>query len=432
MYVTLQFTMPKKNTLWNKFDLQNAALAGLHRDDELQVNQDGTFTNDHGKQVAVIPPDGDSHMDASGAAKRSGAEAGLTSNIDNKRSTMDGTAPRVPAESGNTLALKSSASSEGGAGTGETPVDMGMPRELGIFTETRTAILPLKFGVSFNRIGRTAVENTLKIRMNAPYDILGETTFIQQTEGAAAAKGVSAMQADPYNMTTGFNPATFASFETTIALPTAATAATAGAGIPTDASARPAYRLWYERAYQSYHVLETHYRVTFVNPETTPGVRANVFIDKDVYTTSSTGNVMPTTAERFYYNSLFKHVDKLVINERNNVDHGWIKQYSGVWKPGQWSRNTLNDTDIKAWYATGAAPNPAWFENLVFLVTSDEFNSNVFCNLNAIVELRYVVQFKDLAGELKYPISGANITSTAFPTDVLQVPNTVVAWGSSA
>lgn len=424
---------PHKNTFWNKFDLQNAAIAKLHRDNieiDAEGNVVGGDTTDH-------EDDGDQRMDESGGQKRTATGADLTSNIDNKRTgptTMTSTNERLPPPaappggSGNTLALRASAAQTGGAGTGETPVDLGMPRELGIFTETRTAILPITFGVSFNKISRTPTTNVLKIRVNAPYDILGETTFINQTEGAAPAKGISANQAEAW---ASLGSPAFASFETTIALPTAATASTAGAGIPTDSNVRPAYRLWYERAYETYHVLECQYRLTFISPETTPGLRANVFIDKDVYTTSSTGNVMPVDKERFYYNSLYKHVDKIVVSERNNNDDkGWLKQYEGTWKPGQWSRNTLNDTDIKAWYSTGAAPSPAWVENLVVLVTSDEYNPNFFNHLNCVVELRYIVQFKDLVGTLRYPAAGTNITSTAFPSDVLQVPNTPAVWGS--
>ncbi|GLE09481.1 hypothetical protein PINS_up021187 [Pythium insidiosum] len=157
-----------------------------------------------------------------------------------------------------------------------------------------------------------------------------------------------------------------------------------------------------------------------MNPETTVGQRAAVYIDKDVYTTSSTGNVMPLTAAPMYYNSTYKNVDKLIISERNNNDDpGWIKQYSGVWRPGEWSKNTLNAEAIKAWYAIGAGPDPQWVENLVILALMDEYTPNQFGNLNVFVDLRYVVQFKDLKQTFRYPTLGDTPVTLSCPDDVI-------------
>lgn len=338
-------------------------------------------------------------------------------------SAMDGTMTVAKA----TASVGTQTTAKGSQGTGETPVIWHEP-QLGCWTETFTAILPLRFGVSFNKVtNTTSSANCLKIRCNAPYNILGETTLIQQTEAAATNYGVSAHQASAW---TGTNDTAFASFETTIVGPTAPTATTAGAGIPADAQVIPAWRKWFENIYESYHTMECQYRITFVNPETTVGNRQRVYVDKDVYTTSSTGNVMPTDAQPLFLNSVFKNVDHHIVQERNNNDgNGWIKVIEGKWIPDTWSKNTLNAEDIKAWYSTGSAPSPNWVENLVLVVRPDEFCTN-YTNLNCFVELRYIVQFKDLKDAFRYTVPSTTTVNLATPGDVLQVPTTRVAWGS--
>jgi ribosomal protein S16 len=327
-----------------------------------------------------------------------------------------------------TLSAKDSGA-DGSTGSGETPVTMGVTPKLGLFTETYTAILPIRFGFSFNKINSTTnANNFAKIRMNAPYNILQDTTFVQQLEGGGTAYGVGSHQADPYSAS---NVGTFNSFETTL---TAATSANSGSattsGVVSDANCIPGWRAWFEKIYDSYHVMETQYRVTFVNPETTIGNRQRIYVDKDVYTTTSSGNIMPTDSQPLYLNSVWKNVDMTIVEERNNNDsRGWIKTIQGTWRPNEWSKNTLNAEDIKGWYATGAAPAPAWVENLTILARSDEYATNP-TNLNVFVELRYVVQFKDLKQGFRYTQSSDATIALNTPGDVLQVPNTRNAWGS--
>lgn len=211
-------------------------------------------------------------------------------------------------------------------GTGETPVDMHEP-ELGLFGETHTAILPLRFGCSFVRISNTTFTNVLKIRMNAPYNILKDSTFVLQTEATAAATGLSTHQTVA-SATNNADP--LASFETTLIPSTAPTASTSGSGVVADAQCIPAWRAWFEKIYESYHVVETQYRITFVSGETTVGNRTRVYVDKDVYTTSSTGNIMPVDATPLSLNSVFPDVDTIIVSERNNNDdNGWRKQITG-------------------------------------------------------------------------------------------------------
>lgn len=405
--------------------LETKDLAWLHAGDKT----DGENTPP-GKPTAG--PDGDVEMtvDAGGTSKRAreeadrkdGTKTARTEGMNDVTGAGESTVMRVGAQAAN--------SSGGTNGTGETPVDT-IPPQLGLFGETHTAILPLRFGVSFVGINNDPTSslrsrNTLKIRMNAPYNILKDSTFINNTEGASPFYGLGTHQAKAYG---SLVESVLRSFETTLVPATAPTATTSGAGVVADANCVPAWRLWFEKIYDSYHTVETQYRITFVSPETTVGNRSRVFEDHDVYTTSSSGNIMPLDVPVMYLNSQFPKVKTTIVEERNNNDgRGWVKQISGVWRPGVWSKNTLNAEDIKGWYATGAEPTPAWNENLVLTARPDEYCTDPV-NLNVFVELRYIVQFKDKKETFRYTTPASSAVALNTPGDMLQVPNAPYQWG---
>lgn len=310
---------------------------------------------------------------------------------------------------------------EGQNGTGETPVNLNTRYELGVFTETRTVILPIRFGVSFNILDNNGMDgNVLKIRLNSPYNILRDTNFVNQTAGSTTVTGTSTNQASA-GLTNG---SSLYPFETTLIPSTAPTSTTSGSGVVAHANATPGWLQWYEKMYESYHTIETQYRLTYVNPDAAIGRRSVVYEDHDVYTASSTGNIMPVDAYTLYMNSVWKGVKRTIIAERNNsTNEPWIKQMSGTWKPGVWSKNTINSEEVKAWYPTGAEPTPQWVENLVIGACTDEHNT-ANSNLNVFVELRYIVQFKDLKQSFRYPIHTASTIALNTPGDVIQTPRT--------
>lgn len=407
--------------------LETKDLAWLHAGDKT----DGENTPP-GKPKPTAGPDGDVEMtvEGDGTSKRAreeterkdGTKTARTEGMNDVTGAGESTVMRVGAQAAN--------SSGGTNGTGETPVD-NIPPQLGLFGETHTAVLPLRFGCSFIGINNDSgsalrTRNTLKIRLNAPYNILKESTFFANTEGAATSYGLSTIQAKAF-----ISPieSIFRSFETTLVPATAPTASTTGSGVVADSQCIPGWRPWFEKIYDSYHTVETQYRITFVSPETTVGNRSRVFEENDVFTTSSTGNVMPLDVGVMYLNSQFPKVKTHILEERNNNDgRGWVKQITGTWRPGMWSKNTLNAEDIKGWYATGAEPNPAWTEQLVLTARPDEYCTEI-TNLNVFVELRYVVQFKDKKENFRYTSSATSTVALNTPGDVLQIPRDAFAWG---
>lgn len=419
--------MPKKNTFWHKYDLQNAALAKYGRSNELVVKSNGDF---EAPDVTDTEDDGDTHMDQSGAAKRTSTEAGLTSNSDTKRTTAN--METINSTAAPTLASRSGSAAAGSSqqqGSGETPVTLNVSPELGIFTETRTTILPIRFGFSFNKINNSRAitdKNWFYIRMNSPYNILKDNTFVDQAESGAIAVGPSVCQAIAYGA--GTNPATLQSFQVGLVPPTGQNSTNAGSGVIATDKIVPAWRNFYAKIYEAYTVLETQYRITFVSPETTIGNRSIVYVEKDTYGATSTGNVIPTDRYPHEYET-WKNVDKHIIYERNNNDSaGWIKIISGVWKPNTWAKNVKNDADVKTWSVSGAEPSPDYTENLALIAKSDEYCTD-YVNLNVFVELRYVVQWKDLNAKCRYPYHNNLLTAPLDINDCVQVPAVPSTWG---
>ena len=340
---------------------------------------------------------------------------GLTSN-----STMDtADQPMQVARMGGV----STQTSAGQNGTGETPVDLNTRVERGIFTETRTAALPLTFFFSMNRLDRTSPV-VFKLRLNCPFDILIDNTFVKQTDNSARVKGIStdiALRSDNSPNPIQYPPATFV-------CSTPKTATETSFGTVSDANCKPAWRDYYTRVWESYHTIETYYRISCQATPTDQNYETNIFIEEDSYTGSSVSQVIPT-------NQTYQHYlhwprvgpNQLSARNQNGPLNQGRKVFEGTWKPGQVQRNTRNDEDIKAWYpTTGApgAPNPTWVEQKVLLAFADaQAQLSNQQHINVRVDVVYKVQFKDLKREYRYPQAGdGNINALQVPGDILQTP----------
>lgn len=73
---------------------------------------------------------------------------------------------------------------------------------------------------------------------------------------------------------------------------------------------------------------------------------------------------------------------------------------------------------------TGAAPNPVYFENLQLRFFKDFISGGednvIGPDVVCFMELDYVVQYKDLKVQMRYPLSGQSTISLVYPTDILQ------------
>ena len=86
-------------------------------------------------------------------------------------------------------------------------------------------------------------------------------------------------------------------------------------------------------------------------------------------------------------------------------------------------RNVKNDEDVKTWTATNSTPTD-WTEAMTLNFWKAPFNQNGtdLSGVKIQVQLKYVVQFKDLKVQARYPATalGSTIIQT-LPTDALAV-----------
>ena len=301
------------------------------------------------------------------------------------------------------MALKASTSNSGGnPASRETPI-VNVPPQIG-FTETYTTIIPTVFYLSVNKLDTRTVDqlNKVELRMNAPYGILAHpTSFVTQSAATSVERGVSLVQA-PNGESHGTS---------LIQFPTSYTS-----------SHKPMWLSYWEKIYEVYTVLETQYEITIVPARDDARVRGMVMWEFDTYGATSTGNVMP--AARLDDMARFRGVKKKLIGTLNGNDPRQPDPtpiISGTWRPGQLHHNVKNDGDAKTWSVTGAAPNPEYWETLHMRFFKSPMHSNTTdCHYNLRIELKYVVQFKDLKATARYPIAGATGITLALPNDILK------------
>nr|QKE54888.1 MAG: capsid protein [Parvoviridae sp.] len=328
----------------------------------------------------------------------------------------------------------------------ETPIAIAQP-SYGL-QETHTAILPWTGWLSAAGLTKTTPAQ-LKIRMNTPYDMLDVTTIATPGDGTRMqTKGFYAVAQDPINRYSNSVNANFPE------------ALSAGASIATE---RPAWRDYWAQIYDFYTVLGCEYEIIMYNPvqQTTADIAllpqfnaASVMtavglgalvgpskfntdcvcaVQVDTYsdTATSTGNVMPLT--NYSEVRAFKNIKWYPI------PGGQKAVIKGVYRPGDGKRNIVNDGDVKTWTATSVSTLPNLKEMLTLNFWCDPFfngrypdtydadslettGASSYGAVNIEINLKYIVQFKDLKQQARYPnkittdqdlIQTLNETSTA-------------------
>lgn len=236
----------------------------------------------------------------------------------------------------------------------------------------------------------------------------------------------------------------------------------------TDTTEKPAWRDFWGTLYEYYTVLGCEYEIICYNPLQVEAIRMNNIPSKtinaiaypavqikqgagyyntdcvvatqyDTYssTAGTTGNVMPLT----YYEEVraFKNI------QWTPVPGGKKAVIKGTYKPGQASRNISNDGDVKTWTKTSEGAPTTLQEILTLNFWTDPFfnarrpdtyyttsnephdgtNPTTASAMPGVVEmevkLKYIVQFKDLKQQARYPNS---ITTNQDLTLVLDETNT--------
>lgn len=271
-----------------------------------------------------------------------------------------------------------------------------------------------------------------RLRLNSPYNFLLDNTLVAQTIGASFVKGLSNVHHQHGN--TSMQPSIVAdyTFPHTVVGSVAKTATVTSSGSISASAAIPAYRAWYDKQYESYHVIKTDWRVEVESTTNNDGRKLNVFMEYDAYTGSSTGNVIPTNKNLRHYMKWPRVNNHSMGNYGSgmNEDKDAHRVFSGTWTPGTVMKNTKNEEDIKTWYTTGAEPSPTWVEQLVVLGMMDDLStySTAEESINMRVDCKWLVQFKDLKQFYRYmddDAASSATTNLVLPDNIRQVPYTV-------
>jgi len=305
----------------------------------------------------------------------------------------------------------------GGAGPGnpvskETPVSTYPSLSYGL-QETHTTILPWCGYLSATGMVHTSPV-VLELRMTQPHDVLATDA---STVAAAAAWG-KAINNVPFNNNTTRDTATASTFPATV---------------PSGASAteRASWFEFWRKQYEYYTVLGCEWEITVHNPGANRGTEIAVAWDYNTYsdTAGATGNKTPQDQTL----NLFKqykglHWESLPISTDAAFGNS-IKVLRGKYVPGMARRNIQNDGDVKTWIATnngGTAAAPTLKEFLTLYFYRHELayakESAVTLGVNMQIKLKYIVQFKDLRVNARYPNTTDTDIALTLDTDVHQVP----------
>lgn len=305
---------------------------------------------------------------------------------------MDGSRGRdaEPDDGGTTLAARASS---GGMQTvsKETPISQYPSLSYGL-PETHTTILPWTGWLTVTKAASATnwTPNQLKIRMNTPYDMLDVAIAADVGDGTALLGdvfyAVPANTSSPPGQQAGRYPERFTSNST-------------------EATEKPAWRDYWAQIYDYYTVLGCEWEVVCTNPCTNQngnnmlcGVQYDTYSD----TATSTGNVMPLTklSEVLTYKNIQWYKIESATSTDNRSERTVIR---GKYKPGQAKRNIINDGDVKTWTATSTTlPNLKEILTLNFW-PDPAFPSPAITALNLQITLKYIVQFKDLKQQARYP-----------------------------
>lgn len=291
----------------------------------------------------------------------------------------------------------------GSAQSKETPISIPPSITYGL-QETHTTILPWNGWVSAVNMDYNS-QVQLPIRMNGLSDLIPTTLGSVPLAGAAfVGKGIFPNKLSSASVRSYYDfPA--------VMLPGAT------------ADERPWWRNYWFDIYEYYTVLKCHYEIIIENPIANGNALNNSVIigtQFDSYSdaASTVGNVMPQAllVEAMSYKGMrWEKLDSQSPNEQQGRDSNRTV-ISGTWMPGMTKRNIINDGDVKTWTAATAAAVP----NLKEILTINFWRhplaqanlASQITGVNIQMNIKYVVQFKDLRQQARYPnaiSSGQNL-----------------------
>lgn len=177
------------------------------------------------------------------------------------------------------------------------------------------------------------------------------------------------------------------------------------------------WRTYYTAMYQYYHCMGVEWELTMMNPQTNDACDIAVATYIDTFSSNNAGNIHPTTYSMQEIEQ-WPDVRWTLVNASNENARENYKTIKGYYRPGMVKQNVENDEDVKTW--TGIASVPALQENLTIAFGKAAFNSiTAATGVNCRLKMRFIMQFKDINVQYKWPASGQSVITVAAPTDIL-------------
>jgi hypothetical protein len=169
----------------------------------------------------------------------------------------------------------------------------------------------------------------------------------------------------------------------------------------------PQWGKWWARLYENYTVLGCEYEIIMENMWTQHGGDVVCAVEDDSYsdTAGATNNIMPLT--KYHECIHFKNIKWYNLGNANasNSYRNNMQIIKGTQKPGQIHRNVRNDGDVKTWTQTttsGTYNTPTLKEAKTFNfwmhphAAANYTAPSTRPAVNMTINLKYIVQFKDL------------------------------------
>lgn len=299
----------------------------------------------------------------------------------------------------------------------ETPISRYPSLTYGL-QETHTTILPWTGYLSATGFDHVAPV-VLQLKMTQPFDMIGNVI-----QGIAdAGQWGKNLYNTPYN-NAATKPAGAATFPCILD--------TGGADPNIGANTEEAS--WWEywkRLYEYYTVLGCEYEIVINNPGNVEGTEGLVGWDYNSYsaTSGASGNITPQQerlAVMKQYKGLKWRTIPIASDDSGKSSTTMIK---GRYMPGMARRNIQNDGDVKTWHktnGTGDAEPPSLREFLTLYFYRHELAyaapASKIIGVNMQITLKYIVQFKDLFRNARYPNNEDGNITTIIDTHAQQFP----------
>ena len=287
--------------------------------------------------------------------------------------------------------------------TSETPVTIPPTITYGL-QETHTTILPMIGWFSTPNLALAYTPTTFSFSLNSIYDIMSGDIKAATTLNACWIKKCGETS---YNggATTGYTfPSEFAN--------------------DSWASMKPWWRDTWEKLYMYYAVLGVEYEIVISNPGI--GGRKSL-VAYTVQTSGSNANTSVSLPTNVPLKELYgmKNIQFKEVSGRDNADDNKnnVQIIRGTYKPGTALRDISNDGDVKLWSKTdetgtaGASPPYKEYMQVMSYIhplatagsdADGAIDAGGYSSIHQNIQLRlkYIVQFKQLRANARFPIDG--------------------------